>query len=170
VAGDDGRVEFCEREFPHLVGAVALYCGDVAVAEEIAQEALARACRYWPRVSQYDAPGAWARRVALNLASSHLRRRALERRARARLAARTPDAYEGSDVADAVTVRRAVSSLPPRQRLALVLRYYADLSVADTAAQMRCAEGTVKALTAQGIAALRATLNDSLIEEPADVS
>jgi RNA polymerase sigma factor (sigma-70 family) len=55
-----------------------------------------------------------------------------------------------------VAVRAAVAALPPRQRAAIVLRYFADLSVRVTAAVMGCAEGTVKALTSKAISALRA--------------
>ncbi len=55
-------------------------------------------------------------------------------------------------------MRAAVATLAPRQREALALRYFADLSVEDTAAAMRCAPGTVKALTSQAIAALRTQL------------
>jgi RNA polymerase sigma factor (sigma-70 family) len=59
------------------------------------------------------------------------------------------------DAADRLAVRAAVASLPPRQRAVLVLRYFDDLSVADAAAALDCAEGTVKSLTHQAIAALR---------------
>jgi RNA polymerase sigma factor (sigma-70 family) len=59
------------------------------------------------------------------------------------------------DTASALAVRHAVAQLPVRQRSALVLRYFADLSVAETADAMRCPEGTVKTLTRQAILALR---------------
>lgn len=55
---------FCRREHPRLVGAVTLYLGDRDVAEDIAQEALARACAAWGRVRRMRAPGAWVHRVA----------------------------------------------------------------------------------------------------------
>ena len=78
-------VAFCAEEFPRLAGALSLYLGDRAIAEELAQEALLKACRRWERVSQLESPGGWTWRVARNLAKSHLRRRRAERRARARL-------------------------------------------------------------------------------------
>lgn len=59
------------------------------------------------------------------------------------------------DTTTAIAVRQAVADLPPRQRQAILCRFYGQLSVAETAASMRCAEGTVKALTHQAIANLR---------------
>jgi RNA polymerase sigma factor (sigma-70 family) len=143
---------FCRREWPRLVGALSLFTGDTDLAEEIAQETLARVCRDWRKVSQLAAPGAWAHRVAINLARSHFRHRAVVRKhASALVATATVD----HDTASALAVREAVASLPVRQRSALVLRYFADLSVAETAEAMRCPEGTVKTLTRQAILALR---------------
>lgn len=165
---EDPRIAFCRREHPRLVGALSLYTGDADLAEELAQEALARACRSWRQVEAYDAPGAWVHRVGINLANSYFRRRACERRARERAAAQ-PVAYAEPDAADAVAVRAAVASLPRRQRTALVLRYYGDLPVAEVAALMSCREGTVRALTAQAIAGLRARLDLTEITEVLDV-
>ena len=74
---------------------------------------------------------------------------------------------EETDSATVIAVRVAVARLPQRQRTALVLRYFADLSVAETAEAMRCPEGTVKTLTRQAILALRSTglIGDAGIEE-----
>lgn len=171
--GQHADVEaFCARLRPRLVGALRLQLGDVGVAEELAQEALARVWDRWPTVQRADSPEAWAYRVAFNLARSHFRRRAAERRANARLG---PGTREGADPADAdveslMLVRAAVAALPPRQRTAIALRYYADLAVGPTAVAMGCAPGTVKALTAQGVAGLRARLGDFFAEEALDGS
>ncbi|MFP4634677.1 MAG: sigma-70 family RNA polymerase sigma factor [Nitriliruptoraceae bacterium] len=153
--GGSDAVAFCAEEFPRLVGALGLYVGDEAVAEELAQEALLRACRRWDRVSQLESPGGWTWRVARNLANSHLRRRQAERRARARLptVGRIPDA-EG-DAADSHAVRRAVARLPERQRRVLVLRYFLDWSVAATATEMEVSQNAVRSLAKRAIAALR---------------
>jgi RNA polymerase sigma factor (sigma-70 family) len=156
---------FCRREWPRLVGSLSLFTGDGDLAQELAQETLARVCRDWNKVSTLDAPGAWAHRVALNLARSHFRHRAVARRHAQRLAVAV--ASEESDAATAIAVRTAVALLPVRQRTALVLRYFADLSVAETAETMRCPEGTVKTLTRQAILALRTAglITDAGIEE-----
>jgi RNA polymerase sigma-70 factor (sigma-E family) len=146
--------EFCRRVRPRLVGTLSLLVGDANVAEELAQETLARVWVGWARLGPLTEParGAWAYRVAVNLANSWWRRRLAERRALGRF---TDRARGDPDLADAVAVRRAVATLPRRQRTALVLRYYADLPVAEVAALMGCAPGTVKALTSQALRGLR---------------
>lgn len=88
---------FCRREYPRLVGALSLYCGDADVAEELAQEALIRAADRWPHVGQMDAPGAWVYRVGMNLCGSWFRRKRAERRANARVGAEP--AAPGRDLA-----------------------------------------------------------------------
>jgi RNA polymerase sigma factor (sigma-70 family) len=162
---------FCRGEWPRLVGSLSLFTGDGDLAQEIAQETLARVCRDWRKVSNLDSPGAWAHRVALNLARSHFRHRAVARRYGNRVASAAQ--FDDPDTATAVAVRTAVAQLPVRQRTALVLRYFADLSVAETAEVMRCPEGTVKTITRQAILALRKTgrIADTEIteEEMADV-
>ena len=167
-ATEETQVEaYCARVRPWLVGSLSLYCGDADVAEELAQDTLARVWDRWPSVRDMAAPEAWTYRVALNLASSHYRRRAAERRAAARQRAmQVEDA--GADTADAIAVREAVARLPKRQRAALVLRYYADLPVSETAALLGCAPGTVKALTHQAIAGLRASVGTFELQEATD--
>lgn len=106
-----------------------------------------------------DAPQAWLHRVALNLAYSHYRRRRAERAALIRVGSR-PVHNDDSDTTSALAVRRAVAGLPKRQRTVLVLRFYSDLSVAQTAEAMHCAPGTVKSLTNRAITALRHDVAD----------
>ena len=156
---------FCASEHPRLVGALSLYCGDRAVAEELAQDALARACRDWKRVRRLVAPGPWVHRVAINLAHSHFRRKRAEARARQRLhSTHRSEQHVEHDPATALAIRSAVASLPQRQRTALVLRYYLDLPVAQVALVMECPQGTVKTLTSKAIASLRRTLAVDLEE------
>jgi RNA polymerase sigma-70 factor (sigma-E family) len=156
---------FCRREWPRLVGSLSLFTGDGDLAEDLAQETLARVCRDWRKVSNLDSPGAWAHRVALNLARSHYRHRSVARRHGSRLGAATR--FDDPDTATVVAVRNAVAQLPVRQRTALVLRYFADLSVAETAEAMRCPHGTVKTLTRDAILALRTAglITDTEIEQ-----
>jgi len=142
---------FCEAEWPRLVGALSLYTGDADLAEELAQEAVARACRHWRRVRTMDAPAAWLHRVARNLAHSHFRRA----RAGARAHERAGVDRDRSEPDDAVTLRVVVASLPQRERDAIVARFYLGMSVRETAAALECPEGTVKTLTHRAIARLR---------------
>ena len=153
IAADLGLASVCEREHPVLVGALGLYLGDRTEAEDIAQEALVRLVQRWP-LDGVENPGAWVMRVAFNLATSSFRRRSSQRRALDRLAQRAPT-HEANDTAEVLAVRRAILALPDRQRCAVVLRYFADLSVRDTAHHLGCPEGTVKTLVHQAIKTLR---------------
>ena len=154
---------FCQRVQPRLLGALTLHCGDAAVAEELTQETLAVVWDKWSRVQVMAAHASGALRVGFNMANSWLRRRIAERRALRRLG----PGDEHHDVPEDSGVRDAVLKLPPRQRTAVVLRYFTDLSVDQTAEAMRCAPGTVKALTHQGITSLRRDLSLSDLEEEA---
>jgi RNA polymerase sigma-70 factor (ECF subfamily) len=142
--------------YPRLVGALALQCGDAELAKEVAQEALTRAWQHWPRVSRYDSPEAWVFRVALNVSASRFRRTKRERRAFAEVASRPEPGRV--DETDRIAIREAVLTLPPRQRTALVLRFFADLPVDEVATAMDCAPGTVKSLTSNAIDSLRTRL------------
>lgn len=149
---------FCAREWPRLVGALGLYTGDVGLAEELAQEALVRACRDWERVSRMDAPGAWVHRVGLNLAKSQFRRWRAARRAHARLAAGEPDRAWDPDAAEALTLQAAVAGLAPRRRAAVVLCFYLGYSTSETAEALGVAPATVRSLLHRALADLRAVV------------
>jgi RNA polymerase sigma-70 factor (sigma-E family) len=157
--------EFCREVWPRLVRSLASYTGDAALAEDLAQEALARALVRWRKVGAMDAPAMWVYRTAMNLARSRFRRRRAEARAYERVGVRSEDAQQVDQ--DAVlTVRSEIGRLPERQRAALVLRFHADLSVDETAAVMGCAPGTVKALTHQALERLRSRIIDQEEVEP----
>ena len=155
IQSEPQLVALCQAEHPRLVGLMLLYVHDRDVAEELAQEALVRLCERWPRVSGMDNPAAWLMTVATNLARSSLRRRAAEQRARRRHGPTTPPPPSPVDPGTVLEIRQAVRALPDRQRVAIAYRYYAGLSVRETAAAMQIAEGTVRALTSQGLAGLR---------------
>ncbi len=145
---------FARSQHPQLVASLTLYCGDRWVAEELAQEALVRARERWDQVATMRSPGGWLHRVAINLANSRFRRRQAERRAYRRAG---PDGQvvEEPSTAEAVAVRHAVVSLPERQRAVLVLRYFADLSVAQTAEVVGMTPGSVRVATHRALQTLR---------------
>ena len=155
---DPDFATFYRRELPRLVTLAAAIAG-VAAAEEIAQEALLRAHRSWHRISCFDKPGAWARRVTINLATSDRRRRRAEARAIARVAQRPAFDVPPPEVDG---FWRLVRQLPPRQAAAVALHYLEDLSVAEIAEALHCAEGTAKAHLHKA----RRTLAARLTEEP----
>jgi RNA polymerase sigma factor (sigma-70 family) len=157
---DHELAEFCRAEYRRLVGLLSLYCRDRHVAEELAQDALVRVISHWDTVRTLNAPSAWTYRVAINLANSHLRRLLAERRASKRLVAGAVGVQPDPDTPTAIAVRTAVSALPKRQRAVIVLRFFADLSVREVSELLSMPEGTVKTLTAAGLARLRTSMHD----------
>lgn len=140
----DRFTAFYARNLRDVTGLAYTLTGSWAAAEDIAQEAFVRAYRDWRRVGAFARPDSWVRTVAANLATSRGRRLAAEAKALARLRRRRPPDEEPlPDDADAFWA--AVRRLPRRQAQAVALRYHSDLTVAEVADAMRCAEGTVKA-------------------------
>ncbi|HVF06710.1 MAG TPA: SigE family RNA polymerase sigma factor [Frankiaceae bacterium] len=131
-----------------------LVVGDRWVAEEIVQEAFLRVWRSRRRLRDVDAAPAYLRRAVVNLARSRVRRLVLERRhARA-------DRDAAPESASWVDLRRAVAALPPRRRACVVLRYFADLSEAETAQTLGVSVGTVKSQTSKALRQLQGVLGD----------
>jgi len=130
--------------------------GNIADAQDIAQEAFARAWQRWDSVRAYDSPEAWVRRVATNLATSRFRR---DRTARA--AARELIARNVPEISpDTVALVAALRKLPQRQREVLVLHYLADLPVGQIATELRCPVGSVKAWLSRGRDALAVVMSE----------
>jgi RNA polymerase sigma-70 factor (sigma-E family) len=153
---------FFGRQYPGVTRLVLLLVGDRALAEEIAMDAFVVAYTGWRRISRLDHPEAYVRRAAVNIAVSRLRRRSAERRANARTAAAgeppSVPAFDPSPGEDAREVVAAVSALPPRQRACVVLHYFEELSVAETAKALRCSDGTVKSQLSKARQTLGAAL------------
>lgn len=127
--------------------------GDRSDAEDVAQEALARACVRWRRVHGHAEP--WVVRVASNLALDQLRTRG--RRSRMDLPAEAPASGTPAERAavDRMELARLLEALPRRQREVVVLRYLADRSEADTAQALGTSVGSVKRHAHRGLATLR---------------
>jgi len=145
---------FVRRSSDRLLRTAYLLCGDRGHAEDIVQTALLRTARRWS--SARREPEAYARRVVVNLAKDRWRamgRRPGEAPLEADVAVPVTDG-----VADRDQILRAARQLPAGQRAVLVLRYFDDLSVADTAAALGCSTGTVKSQTARALERLRAAL------------
>ena len=160
MSDDADQVAFCEAVYPRLVSFLRLYSRDWHLAEDLAQETLARALADWEKVAAMDSPEAWVHRVAMNLVGSWFRRRSAALRAAQRQLLPQMGVSAEGDWGEVVDVRRALACLPLRQRQAVLLRHLGQLSVAETAAAMSCAEGTVRALTSQGIERLRSLSGD----------
>lgn len=149
---------FYVREFPRLVALAHALTGSRTHAEDIAQEAMLACYRRWDEVRTLDLPAAWVRRVCSNLATSHVRRRIVEARALLRLGSR-PVAVAELD-ADDGEFWAAVRRLPRRQAQCIALSYVYGASVAEAAAVLGCAEGTVKVHLSRGRARLAEALGE----------
>ena len=133
--------EFYLREFRPMVALAAAVSGSHLLAEDLAQEAMTRVYRRWERVSGYDKPGAFARRVTINLASSRRKRDAVAERGRTKLGVQhvvPPPAVPHTDVWE------AVAQLPPKQRAAIALHYLEDRPVDEIAEILGCASATAR--------------------------
>lgn len=152
---------FCVGQNPRLIRMLTLFCGDAELARDLTQETLARTWVHWRKVRTMDRPDLWAKRVALNLATSQFRRRRTERIVLGRFStgAMLEHLDEGGD---RLAIRAALMRLSERQRTAVLLRYLEDLSVEQTAELMSCSAGTVKKLTARGLVGLRAWVGDDV--------
>jgi RNA polymerase sigma-70 factor, ECF subfamily len=157
VAVADDFEGFFAAAYPRLVRQLFAIVGEVGEAEDVVQEAFARAALRWPRICAYDDPEAWVRRVALNRARSNLRR---SRRALAALARLGPAAEVPELSPDGMAVDAAMRHLPLRHREVLVLYYVVGLSVEETARQLGIPTGTVKSRLARGRAALARQLGE----------
>ena len=149
--------EFVEASSGRLVRTAYLVVGDLAEAEDLAQEALAKVAQRWPRVRQMASPYGYARRVLFNLALEADRRRRRDPEPVAVLPEVTADDSTELVIARDV-LANAIPLLPPRQRATLVLRYWEQLTEAETAEVLGCSVGTVKSQTSKAIQRLREVL------------
>jgi RNA polymerase sigma-70 factor (ECF subfamily) len=149
---------FYDDSYPSVCRALGVAFRDPQIAEEAAQEAFTRAYVYWRRVGRMERPAGWVYVVAVRHASRTARRRVDA----------VPSAVEAQavDFADGVVereaLRLAIARLPERQRVAIVLRYLADLPLTDVAAAMGCAVGTVKSTVHAAVARLEADLGEEI--------
>jgi len=161
LAGPPEFDELFRHEYPLVVGSLSLVLGDRSAAEDVAQDAFAQLLLHWRKVSRYERPGAWVRRVALRMALRWRTRRAAETQA-----LRLVDAPAARPAPDP-DLLRALRELPAIQRAAVVLHYLEDRSVAEVADLLGCAEGTAKTHLHRARRRLSALLRDG---EESDVT
>jgi RNA polymerase sigma-70 factor (ECF subfamily) len=133
--------------------------GDLAEAQDVVQEAYARAWQRWSTVSRYDEPAAWVRTVAWRLAVSRRRKARNRLNAAVRLHAIPTRVAEPSP--DTASIVAALRTLPEVQRRALALHYLCDLSVEAVAAETNTSIGTVKSRLSRGRTALAAVVSET---------
>ncbi|HEV2452037.1 MAG TPA: SigE family RNA polymerase sigma factor [Streptosporangiaceae bacterium] len=163
------REEAVKRQFERFVAEVSgpllrtgyLMTGDAREAEDLVQETLLRVARRWRRVRSMGHPAGYARRVLVNLVLHEADRRS---RHRAELTWPQAGAADESaaralrEVEDLAEFRWALAQLPARQRAVLVLRYWADLPVAEVAAILGCSAATVTSTASRAAARLSQAL------------
>ncbi|HET9633411.1 MAG TPA: SigE family RNA polymerase sigma factor [Terrabacter sp.] len=163
--------DFVATRSTRLLRTAYLLTHDRALAEDLVQASLAKAWFAWGRIE--SRPEAYVRRVMVNTYSSWWRRRWNGEEATAELPERR-DAHrlhgaENARVDERTDLWRALERLPRRQRAVVVLRFYEDLSEAETAEIMQCSVGTVKSQASRALAKLRIdpSLRPTADEEPA---
>ena len=156
----DEFAEFVTGRSGALHRAAYLMVGDAALAQDLVQEALVKTYAAWPRLRDKGNAEAYCRKAITTTAISWFRRKSWSHERPTETL--PPDLAAGHD--DAVTQSQwlweGLQQLPPRQRAAIVLRYYEDLTEAQTAEAMGCAVGTVKSQVSAGLTKLREHLGD----------
>jgi RNA polymerase sigma-70 factor (sigma-E family) len=158
---DEAVTRLFAAHYRQLVRLAALLLADRSVAEELVQDAYVRLHQHWGRLRDPDRALGYLRTSVVNGARSAQRHRGVADRylARWRPPPDAPSAETGAlGLLEHESVVAALRALPGRQREALVLRYYLDLSESEIAETMGISRGAVKSHTARGIAALRTSL------------
>jgi RNA polymerase sigma-70 factor (sigma-E family) len=167
-SADDAVTRLYAAHYRPLVRLAALLTHDLSLAEEIAQDAFVALHQRWGRLHDPDSGAAYLRQTVVNRSRSALRHRGVVSRF---LHSRADDAASPSAETLVMAagvhaeVLAAVRTLPARQREALVLRYYLDLSEAQTAELMGLSVGAVKSHTSRALAALRRDLDPASSRE-----
>jgi len=157
---DEAFREYVHERLPALQRLAYLLCQDRHHADDLVQDALVKLYVKWDRAQAATHLHAYARTT---LVRTFLSERRTNWARRVVLVDELPDdaaAPADPDAASTVAVRRALATLPPRQRAVIALRFYSDLSVEETGRTLGCTAGTVKSQTAKGLAALRRALPD----------
>jgi RNA polymerase sigma-70 factor (sigma-E family) len=163
---DDERFRlFVREQWGPLTRTAYLLTGDRGTAEDLVQSALEKTHRRWGRILRKDMPEVYVRRVMLNTATSWWRRRRpIEVPLLGSDTVAAPDAYLQVEQRQQLVV--ALRQLPPRTQAVLVLRYFEDLSEAETARILGCAVGSVKSQASRGLARLRADFEATATHPP----
>jgi RNA polymerase sigma-70 factor (sigma-E family) len=164
----EGFREFVLARGPALSRTAYLLTGDRVAAEELVQSALVKTATHWRRVTSAGNPEAYVRRIMANERIGWWRR--FGRREVPVAALPDDPGVDQSEVAARrIDLATALAQLPARQRAVVVLRFYEDMSEADTAATLGCSVGTVKSQTSAALAKLR-RLVPALINDTAEVT
>jgi RNA polymerase sigma-70 factor (sigma-E family) len=158
-SADLAVIELYAMHYSALVRLAVMLVRDTPTAEEVVQDAFIAMHEAWERLRDTERALAYMRQAVVNRSRSVLRHRMVVERNQQKPPPDMPSAEHGAlTLLERSAVITALRGLPARQREAIVLRYYADLSEAEIAAAMRISRGAVKSHTSRGMAALRAAL------------
>ncbi|MEU0897426.1 SigE family RNA polymerase sigma factor [Streptomyces massasporeus] len=158
----DGFDEFVAARWSTLLHVARLLTGgDRQRAEDLVQEALVKLWFAWPKIAD-QAPEAYVRTVLVRLAARSARRRWWGERPVEQLPDRAGPVDVSSAVAERSRLEGALAQLSPKQRAAVVLRYYEDLPEAQVAQALGCPVGTARSHASRGVARLRQILSDAV--------
>ena len=150
-------IDFVTHQANALCRTAYLLCGDWRRAEDATQEALIRLYRVWGRIHRKGAVGAYARKVVVSTTLDALRRKSSQELVGGDdyFTAEADPADPLGVLENRLVITQALAELPPRQRACVVLRYFDELSVDETAAALNCRPGTVKSQTLRALDKLR---------------
>jgi RNA polymerase sigma-70 factor (sigma-E family) len=159
---DQAVTQLYSNHYRSLVRLAGLLVRDVQTAEEVVQDCFIAMHDGWHRLREEDKALSYLKQAVVNRSRSVLRHRSVMDRNAPKPAPDMPSAEQGAIAQlERTEVIAALRSLPDRQRQALVLRYYADLSEAQIAEMMGISKGAVKSHTARGMSSLRAVLEQT---------
>jgi RNA polymerase sigma-70 factor (sigma-E family) len=161
---DQQLADYVTARWPALVRYATVVCGDAAEGEELAQAALVRVASRWWLIRDRDNIDAYVRKAIVR-GHLNLRSRIRDREQRVAEPPQVCVADPIDGVGRGVDIRRALASLPPRQRAVLALRYLDDLSEARAAELLGCSVGTIKSQASKALATLRASFPDLIDRE-----
>ena len=157
---DEAFTEFVAASWPSLYRTAYLLLGDRDLAEDLVQTALAKTYASWGKVRDPGAARGYARTTLVNTATSWFRTRGWRAE---RPTERVDTGSYDVDPTLRPDMAAALARLAPRQRAVVVLRFYEDLSVAQTALALHCSEGTVKSQTSDALNHLRGILGEAVL-------
>ncbi|MEK2491853.1 SigE family RNA polymerase sigma factor [Kitasatospora purpeofusca] len=155
-------LEFAHARSDQLFRTACLLTGDRHLAEDLVQETLAKMYRSWRRIDRTHAPAAYAHTVLVRTFTSYRRRRSAQERPVERL---PEGAEDRGDPELRLTLLDGLARLAPKERAVLVLRYWEDRSVEETARMMQLNPGAVRTRSLRALQKLRAVLGDELLAD-----
>ncbi|SEG72943.1 RNA polymerase sigma-70 factor, sigma-E family [Thermomonospora echinospora] len=161
---DEEYLEFASARSGHLFRTACLLTGDWHLAEDLVQETLGKVYRSWRKVSRADNPAAYSEAILVRTFLSHRRRRSSAERPTASLPDRpgTGDAVDGTALR--MTLLDGLARLPVQDRAVLVLRFWEDRSVSETATVLHLSAGAVRNRSMRALERLREVLGDQFLD------